>query len=50
MREPHLDRHAVSRERKRRKTRYGMRVSGRSVHLLARLATTRKSRRKKKSR
>lgn len=31
------DRHAEERERKRRKARYGMRVSGRSVRLLGRL-------------
>jgi hypothetical protein len=41
------DPHSDARERKRKKARYGMRVSGRSVRLLARL-TTDPSRKKKK--
>ena len=46
------DPHAESRERKRRKARYGMRVTGRSVRLLARLTTdpTKKRPIKKKKR
>lgn len=31
------DRHAAERERRRRKARYGMQVTGRSVRLLGRL-------------
>lgn len=34
------DRHADERERRRRKARYGMQMSGRSVRLLARLAAS----------
>lgn len=47
----HRDRHAEERERRRRKERYGMRVTGRSVRLLAQLTVrgqTKKRRRKKK--
>lgn len=47
------DPHAESRERKRRKARYGMRMTGRSVRLLARLATQpgkKKPTKKKKTR
>jgi len=32
------DRHAAIREQRRRKARYGMRVTGRSVRLLAKLS------------
>jgi len=35
------DRHAEERERRRRKARYGMQVTGRSVRLLGRLAARR---------
>lgn len=42
----HPDRHATERERKRRKARHGMRVSGRSVRTLARLGGVRRKRRK----
>lgn len=48
----HRDRHAEERERRQRKERYGMRVSGRSVRLLAQLGVKgqkKKRRRKKKS-
>lgn len=48
MREPQPDRHAASRERRRRKARYSMRVSGRSVRLLARLLSSGKRTTRKK--
>lgn len=44
------DRHAEERERKSRKQRYGMRVSGRSVRLLGRLSARPKKRAKRKKR
>ena len=46
------DRHAAERARKRRKARYGMQVSGRSVRLLGRLVAGAKKpvRRNKRSR
>lgn len=34
-----IDLHAEARERKRRKAQYGMRVTGRSVRLLAQLSS-----------
>ncbi|HLQ64696.1 MAG TPA: hypothetical protein VK201_08315 [bacterium] len=47
-RERQPDRHAASRERQRRKARYGMRVSGRSTRLLARLLSSGKKTTRKK--
>lgn len=44
------DRHAAERERKRRKARYGMQVSGRSVRLLGRLVAGGKKRVKRQKR
>jgi hypothetical protein len=44
------DRHAAQRERKRRKARYGMQVSGRSVRLLGRLQAGERRTRPKKGR
>jgi hypothetical protein len=44
------DRHAEDRERRRRKSRYGMQVRGRSVRLLARLAASATPKKVKKRR
>jgi hypothetical protein len=44
------DRHAEDREWRRRKARYGMQVSGRSVQLLARLKASGKPKKRKKHR
>ena len=41
------DRHAAERERKRRKARYGMRVVGAGVRLIARLSPGKTARRRR---